>query len=133
MYMVMEIIFYHSSCVQPVVIAELKSFVQELKTQLTSLYHQFYPLPVPAADDEQLREKLNRLYIGASSEQKASGDSVSSSLSSTLPGETSYSCTASHPSEEEGEQEMQALPHSVTGVSNEGASSCNPSDMHVSD
>ena len=121
--------------VQPIVIAELKSFVQELKTQLTTLYHQFAPLPVPPADDEQLREKLNRLYIGASSEQKASGDSVSSGLSSTLAGETSYSCTASQPSgEEEGQgQDVEALPHSGVSVTNEGASTVVSSDMHVSD
>ena len=48
-------------------ISELKSFIQELKSQLTTLYHQFAPLPAPPEDDEQLREKLNRLYIGASS------------------------------------------------------------------
>ena len=48
-------------------ISELKSFIQELKSQLMTLYHQFAPLPAPPEDDEQLRGKLNRLYIGASS------------------------------------------------------------------
>ena len=56
----------HYNALQPL-ISELRSFIQELKSQLTTLYHQFAPLPAPPEDDEQLREKLNRLYIGASS------------------------------------------------------------------
>ena len=63
-------------CLQPL-ISELKSFIQELKSQLTTLYHQFAPLPAPPEDDEQLREKLNRLYIGASSVTQKSPSSAS--------------------------------------------------------
>jgi hypothetical protein len=60
-------VLIHNCIILQLLISELKSFIQELKSQLTTLYHQFAPLPAPPEDDEQLREKLNRLYIGASS------------------------------------------------------------------
>ena len=115
---------------QPIVVAELKSFVRELKTQLDTLYHQFAPLPVPPADDEQLREKLNRLYIGASSVQKTVGGSSSTGLSSAVAG-ASYSCEASHPNGKEG-SDLQGLSHSNANPTSNGAGPCVPNDIHVS-
>ena len=120
------------------VCAELKSFIQELKSQLTTIYRQFAPLPIPPADNEQLREKLNRLYVGASSvpaTKAGSGDTSSTSLPSSVgAGEVaSYSCTASL----QEEQGLQALPHTATtGAASTSAGlgdTSAPNDVHVSD
>ena len=140
-------------------ISELESFIQELKSQLTTLYHQFAPLPAIPEDDEQLREKLNRLYIGASSvtqkpsstgtgavvgdisshAQQAQSMSVAAMTEAGLPPQSSvgeeaaYVCTASHKGEGE-EEGIEGVPHyHATAVTTENAGTVVPNDMHVSD
>ena len=134
--------------------SQLISFIQELKSQLTTLYHQFAPLPAPQEDDEQLREKLNRLYIGASSvteephpsdegvvsdtpsspHQPSSGEEAS--VPTTVEKDTYVCAEVSQDGEGEGKGMEGVTHHAVEGptaTTGNTAGSIVPNDIHVSD